>query len=120
MLDALGMSDLDYTGSRALAEILDELDHEHIAFAVARAGQHACDGLRRSGLLARIGEDHLFASVDEAVQALGPSPSPGAAEPYRASHGPAAPGPSAEAVPTPRPPAYTPPAAAPDRVQTDA
>jgi high affinity sulfate transporter 1 len=72
VLDALGMSDLDYTGSRALAEILDELDHDHITFAIARAGEHACDGLRRSGLLARIGEDHLFASVDEAVRALGP------------------------------------------------
>jgi high affinity sulfate transporter 1 len=80
VLDALGMSDLDYTGSRALAEILDELDHEHIVFAFARAGGHACDGLRRSGLLARIGEDHLFASVDAAVSALGPSPSPGAAD----------------------------------------
>jgi high affinity sulfate transporter 1 len=71
VLDALGMSDLDYTGSRALAEILDELDRDHITFAVARAGQHAREGLRRSGLLARIGEDHLFPSVDEAVQALG-------------------------------------------------
>ena len=81
VLDALGMSDLDYTGSRALTEILDELDHDHITFAIARAGQHACDGLRRSGLLERIGEDHLFASVDEAVQALGPAaasaPEPG-------------------------------------------
>jgi MFS superfamily sulfate permease-like transporter len=90
VLDALGMSDLDYTGSRALAEILDELDHEHIAFAVARAGGHACDGLRRSGLLARIGEDHLFASVDAAVCALGPSPSPspspGAADAGPTSH----------------------------------
>ena len=72
VLDALGMSDLDYTGSRALAEVLDGLDRDRIDFAVARAGQHARDGLRRSGLLARIGEDHLFASVDEAVRALGP------------------------------------------------
>jgi MFS superfamily sulfate permease-like transporter len=71
VLDALGMHDVDYTGSRALAEILDELDHDHVAFAVARAGEHAIDGLRRSGLLARIGADHLFASVDEAVKALG-------------------------------------------------
>jgi high affinity sulfate transporter 1 len=72
VLDALGMHDLDYTGSRALRELLDELDSDHIAFAVARAGQHARDGLRRSGLLARIGADHLFPSVDEAVRALGP------------------------------------------------
>jgi high affinity sulfate transporter 1 len=74
VLDALGMHDVDYTGSRALAEILDELDHDHVAFAVARAGEHAIDGLRRSGLLARIGADHLFPSVDEAVKALGTPP----------------------------------------------
>jgi high affinity sulfate transporter 1 len=72
VLDALGMHDLDYTGSRALRELLDEFDSDDIAFAVARAGQRARDGLRRSGLLARIGADHLFPSVDEAVRALGP------------------------------------------------
>ena len=66
------MSDIDYTGARTLGEVLDELHRSQIAFAVARAGEHARDGLRRSGLLARIGEDHLFPSVDEAVRALGP------------------------------------------------
>jgi high affinity sulfate transporter 1 len=72
VLDALGMSDVDYTGSRALSAVLDALDRDHTAFAVARAGEHARQGLRRSGLLARIGEDHFFPSVDEAVRALGP------------------------------------------------
>jgi len=76
VLDALGMSDVDYTGSRALGAVLDELDRDHAAFAVARAGKHAREGLRRSGVMARIGEDHFFPSVDEAVRALGPK-SPG-------------------------------------------
>ena len=76
VLDALGMSDVDYTGSRALSAVLDELDRDHTAFAVARAGEHARQGLKRSGLLARIGEDHFFPSVDEAVRTLGPK-SPG-------------------------------------------
>jgi high affinity sulfate transporter 1 len=75
VLDALGMHDLDYTGARALREVLDELGRDRIAFAIARVGQTARDGLRRSGLLTRIGEDHLFASVDEAVRALGPKES---------------------------------------------
>jgi MFS superfamily sulfate permease-like transporter len=70
VLDALGMSDIDYTGSRVLAEVLDELDHDHIAFAFARAGGHVRESLRRSGLEARIGSDHFFASVDEAVTTL--------------------------------------------------
>ncbi len=76
VLDTLGMSDIDFTGSRTLGEVLDELDRDDIAFAVARAGAHAREGMRRSGLLSRIGEDHFFPSVDEAVRALGPK-SPG-------------------------------------------
>ena len=70
VLDAIGMSDLDYTGARSLHEALDDLDRKHISFAIARAGEHVRDSLTRSGLLQRIGEDRLFPSVDEAVTAL--------------------------------------------------
>jgi len=72
VLDALGMSDIDYTGSRALHQVLDELDRRHITVAVARAGEHVREGLTRSGLLERIGADRLFPAVDEAVTDLGP------------------------------------------------
>jgi len=72
VLDALGMSDIDYTGTRALGEVLEELERDHISFAVARAGQHVRESLRRSGLFERIGEDHFFPSVGEAVTGLGP------------------------------------------------
>ena len=75
VLDAIGMSDIDYTGSRALREVLDTLGRKHIAVAVARAGDHARKSLERSGLLERIGHDRLFDSVGEAVRALGPKPS---------------------------------------------
>ena len=67
------MSDIDYTGSRALREVLDNLDHQNIEFAVARAGSHLREGLARSGLVERIGAEHFFASVGEAVEAVGPS-----------------------------------------------
>jgi MFS superfamily sulfate permease-like transporter len=72
VLDALGMSDLDYTGSRVLHEVLDELDRDGITFAVARAGGHLRANLDRGGLLTRIGADHLYGSVGEAVRALAP------------------------------------------------
>jgi len=72
VLDTLGMSDVDYTGSRALGEVLDELDHDHVEFAVARAGEHLRECLQRAGLFTRIGENHFFPSVGEAVSALGP------------------------------------------------
>jgi len=71
VLDAIGMSDLDYTGSRSLRDVLDTLDQDRISFAIARAGEHVRTSLARSGLLERIGEDRLFPSVGEAVTALG-------------------------------------------------
>ncbi len=72
VLDALGMADLDFTGSRALSRALDGLERDRTEFAVARAGAHLRDNLDRSGLLARIGTERLFGSVGEAVTALGP------------------------------------------------
>jgi len=70
VLDVIGMSDLDYTGARALREIMDEFEERHITFALARTSKRVRVGLERSGLLARLGETHLFSSVDEAIVAL--------------------------------------------------
>jgi MFS superfamily sulfate permease-like transporter len=74
VIDAVAMGDIDFTGARALAEVLDELDHTHVAMAVARAVASTPENLARSRLLERIGRDHFFASVDEAVVTLGPTP----------------------------------------------
>ena len=69
VLDAVGMYDLDFTGSQALSQALDELGQDGITFAVARAGDHLKENLARAGLLERIGAGHFYASVDEAVTA---------------------------------------------------
>jgi high affinity sulfate transporter 1 len=70
VLDALGMGDIDFTGSRVLGEVLDELDADGVDFALARAGDRVRAALRRAGLEARIGADHFFPSVDAAVVSL--------------------------------------------------
>jgi sulfate permease, SulP family len=70
VLDVFGMSDLDYTGSRELSELLDTLEREKIRFALARVGQTVRENLARSGLLTRIGPEHLYSSADEAVAAI--------------------------------------------------
>lgn len=75
VVDAIGMTDIDYTGTRSLARLVDHCAREHIEFGISRSGDHVQRSLRRSGLLERIGEDHLFPSVDEAVTALAPGPS---------------------------------------------
>jgi sulfate permease, SulP family len=70
ILDTLGMYDIDYTGSRALGRLLDRCEHDHVIFGIARAGDHLRHSLDRSGLMARIGTDHCFATVDAAVDGL--------------------------------------------------
>lgn len=70
VLDCIGMADIDYTGSCALRRLLDQMDARGVSLAMARTNGAVGVGLARSGLLARIGADRLFASVDEAVRAL--------------------------------------------------
>ena len=61
------MNDIDYTGVRALSDVLDELGRAGIEFAIARAGERLREELRRAGLAQRIGENRFFPAVDEAV-----------------------------------------------------
>ena len=76
VLDAVAIGDIDFTGASILARVLDDLEKAHVTLAVARAVAGAPQNLARSGLLDRIGSDRLFASVDEAVVALGPPTAP--------------------------------------------
>jgi SulP family sulfate permease len=66
------MTDIDYTGSRALGNVLDELDRRQITFAVASGGKRLRNSLAHSELSRRIGDDHFFPTVDQAVSALNP------------------------------------------------
>jgi sulfate permease, SulP family len=70
VLDAIGMSDIDFTGTRALRDLMDQLDGRGLNFAVARAGDHLRGNLQRAGLAARIGDERFFGSVDQAVRSL--------------------------------------------------
>jgi high affinity sulfate transporter 1 len=76
VLDTIGMSDIDFTGTSAMGQVIDLCESDGIAFGIARAGVHLHNSLRRSGLAARIGEDHFFTSVNEAVTALASGPPP--------------------------------------------
>ncbi len=75
VLDALGMSDIDFTGVLALREALDELDAAGIEFALARVGERVRAELRRAQLTPeRIPEERLYPNVDAAVVALTEGP----------------------------------------------
>lgn len=70
VFDVIGMHDIDFTGTRVLAKLLDDLDARHVTVGIARSGAHLRANLERSGILARIGPDNVFDNVDQAVNTL--------------------------------------------------
>jgi high affinity sulfate transporter 1 len=84
VLDTVGQSDIDFTGTRALRLVVERCHRDGIAFGIARAGRHLHESLRRCGLGALIGEERFFSTVDEAVRTLhgdDPPGRPGKADP---------------------------------------
>jgi high affinity sulfate transporter 1 len=71
VLDADGMSDIDYTGLKALRVLTTELRQQGAAIGIARASHLVHHNLKQGAVLEEFGADHLFTSVEEAVAALG-------------------------------------------------
>jgi len=70
VLNAAGVSDIDYTGLQALRDLVTELGQRGVTVAIARASHLVHHDLKHGALLAQLGPDHLFPSVDQAVTAL--------------------------------------------------
>jgi high affinity sulfate transporter 1 len=70
VLDANGISDIDYTGAQTLGSLATELKKQGVVTAIARSSHLVHHDLKHSGLLGDIGSDRLFATVQEAVDAL--------------------------------------------------
>jgi MFS superfamily sulfate permease-like transporter len=74
VIEANGVIDIDYTGSNILSALIAELRAEGTIVAMARlSDQRALAQARRTGLIAAIGEDRLYTSVDEALRRLRPT-----------------------------------------------
>ncbi len=73
VLEAAGVVDIDFTAGEALEDVVGACRSAGVAFAVARLESVTAQAaFARLGLTALIGEDHIFASVWDAVHALGP------------------------------------------------
>jgi len=70
VLDAAGISDIDYTGLQALRELATELGQRGVTIAIARTSHLVHHDLKHGAILQQLGPDHLFPSVDQAVTAL--------------------------------------------------
>jgi SulP family sulfate permease len=70
VLNAEAIIDVDITAVDALEGLRTELSDQGIVFALARMKQDLRVDLERTGLLERIGEEHLFPTLPTAVEAF--------------------------------------------------
>ncbi len=71
ILDLGANSELDITSSERLDELIHTLRSAGIDLALAEVRQPVIETARRTGLLSTIADDHLYLTIDEAVDALG-------------------------------------------------
>jgi MFS superfamily sulfate permease-like transporter len=70
IFDAEGQDDLDLTSARVLASLVRELHGSGMAVSFANVHAPVLEQAREHGLLAAVGEGHVFATVDLAVRAI--------------------------------------------------
>ena len=73
VLDAESIYDIDSSGAQILLELLDTLDDQGIRLVLARVRSELRDELRASGIETRIGTEHIYLEVDDAVTASRPA-----------------------------------------------
>ncbi len=67
VLDASGMNGIDSVGVRAFEEVLDFYDSNNIEFNICKTIGPVRDILKHTGLMARLGSDHNFLQIQDAV-----------------------------------------------------
>jgi MFS superfamily sulfate permease-like transporter len=72
VIEANGIALIDYTAAQTMTQLISRLRKRNIDVALARMeAKGAMTAAARAGLLAALGKDHVFHSVEEAVRALG-------------------------------------------------
>jgi sulfate permease, SulP family len=70
VIEANGVIDIDFTGSQVLQQTILELRQRKIDVAIARLeSERAQHTAAQTGLIAALGADHVFRSVDDAIRA---------------------------------------------------
>jgi predicted xylose isomerase-like sugar epimerase len=74
VLEASGMIDIDYTGSRVLQQTIARLRNDGMVVALARlSAERAYKQAALTGLIETLGAEMAFRSVEDAVTALRPT-----------------------------------------------
>ncbi|MBO9553347.1 SulP family inorganic anion transporter [Cellulomonas sp.] len=70
VLLAEAIDDVDYTGGKTLLEVADQLAGRGVVLAVAEAGDAVVRELEQFGVVAAIGRQHLYPTLDDALTAF--------------------------------------------------
>src|SRR5215470_7544727 len=74
VIEASGVIDIDYTGSQILQQTIAELRSRSIEVAISRLSDSRAQAqARRTGLIAAVGSERVFKSVEAAVHRIGPA-----------------------------------------------
>jgi len=74
VIDAESIGDVDSSGAGVLADLADSLRERGITLAVARLKSAVAEYLARAGVIERVGAEHVYLEVDDAVAAFVASP----------------------------------------------
>jgi sulfate permease, SulP family len=67
ILDLDANDELDITSSEALGKLLDQLGDRHVRVGLAHVHSTTAEMMRRSGILEKVGADHIFPNLETAV-----------------------------------------------------
>ena len=70
VLLADAIDDVDYTGGKTVVELAEQLEERNVVFAVAGVRTAALPELERFGLTAKIGQERIFPTLEEAIAAF--------------------------------------------------
>jgi SulP family sulfate permease len=70
VIDAESIGDVDSTGAGTLADLADSLEERGIALSLARLKAAVSEYLDRAGVVEKIGAEHVYLEVDDAVAAF--------------------------------------------------
>ena len=70
VLDAAAVDDIDFTGGKTLAELADELHEHNIVLALSEVDPKVRVQLDTFGITPKVGAEHIYETVQEAVEAF--------------------------------------------------
>ena len=72
VVDCAAIFDLDYTAARTVRDLVDELKAAKVGLVLARVNAFLHSDLIRHGVAAAVGEERIFDTLHEAIDAVRP------------------------------------------------